>query len=269
MNTLYFGSTQIGLTPRVVAVIGGDDCECTDLAQAATDSGADIFELRADQCHEDSGRMIALLKRLRNVAPSVPQLLTIRRLSEGGYFLGDENQRLELFQELIPHVDAVDIELYASEIRDEVIAISRTHQKPVITSYHNFKRTPPTEKSAKELTSFEEILDDAKTLAADMLKIAVHAESYEDVKALLLFTMNFRRDIHLTTISMGDKGKISRILFPFVGSCLTYGYVGDFITAAGQIPVQDLRRLLDMFSGEEMESTKAESILELAQQRGW
>lgn len=252
-NAMLIGELEIGIVPRVVAVIAGDPDECVDLARNS--QGADLLEFRADYCREDHDSALKVIADIRTVS-ECPILLTIRRLSEGGYYFQDETNRLKLFQKLLPRVDAVDIELYAIEIRDEVIRSARKHGKPVVVSYHNFLRTPP-------LSKLEEIADDAVQCGANMLKIAVLAQSPENVRALQAFTGAFSRDLLLTTISMGDIGSVSRILNPFLGSCLTYGFVGE-ATVPGQIHVRDLRHLIDLFPGERMDLARAEEILSRA-----
>lgn len=252
-DPIYFGNVEVGFVPKVVAVIAGEPDEFVPLTQRA--QGADVLELRADYCEGDADAALGLVAKIRAVS-KCPILLTIRRLTEGGYFFQDEAHRLSLFQKLIPRVDAVDVELYAMEIRDDVIKSAYKHHKPVVVSYHNFLRTPSRSK-------LEEVADDAVQAGANMLKIAVMAQSTADVRALQAFTTEFSRDILLTTISMGDMGAVSRILNPFLGSCFTYGFVGE-PTVPGQIHIQDLRRLIDLFPGERIDLAQAQELLPAA-----
>lgn len=246
MNKISSMSSQHPNTPwsfpSIVAVIAGQSVSsCVDLARRAQTDGADILELRADFCDAQdpvgAEKLVARIKECVNL----PILLTVRRFSEGGYFAGDEVDRLKLFKRLANYVDAADVELYATEIRNEVIDLFKSQGKLVLTSYHNFIRTPPVSK-------IDEIVEDAVSFDADMVKIALAARSEADVKFLTKYTAEFEREILLTTISMGDVGTISRILNPFLGSCFTYGCIGE-ATTPGQIPVKELRGLMDEFSG--------------------
>ena len=176
---------------------------------------------------------------------TLPILLTIRRLSEGGYFFGEEVERLAYFKSLLPAVDAVDIELYdTQDIREQIIEHAHKQSKTVVLSYHNFRRTPSERR-------FSEIVEDAVTVGGDIVKIAVMAEKVEDVELLMKFTTDFNaREILLATMSMGDLGRVTRAVNPFLGSCLTYGYVGEVPTTPGQLPVRELRAVLDLFPGQ-------------------
>lgn len=244
MNTTM-GSLSIGDVPRVVAVIAGNPDRFCDLAQSAKDEGADILEFRADFCYGQSqSETVHLLKEAKR-STGLPVLLTIRQFPEGGYFAGSEPERLNLFKLLMPHVEAIDVELYAAQIRDQIVQLAHNVGKLVVLSYHNFKHTP-------RLSKIKEIAEDALFFKADMVKISVTALDERDVKLISGFTSGFKEDILLTTISMGEVGTVSRVLNPFLGSCFTYGFVGEAPTTPGQISVRSLRRLIDEFAGQQV-----------------
>ena len=81
----------------------------------------------------------------------------------------------------------------------------------------------------------------AETLGARIIKLAVHANCKQDVVRLLAFTVTYRHQ-NLVTISMGSVGSVSRLLFPLVGSLMTYTSLSP---AHGQIPA---KRLIDEMS---------------------
>ncbi|HEY1791267.1 MAG TPA: type I 3-dehydroquinate dehydratase [Verrucomicrobiae bacterium] len=264
MKTHFLGQTSVGDTPRVVAVIAGKVSDFPDLAQKAKVEGADILEFRADFCTDERPEEIrSLLRKIKTVAP-LPILLTIRQFAEGGYFTGSESfwgsesRRLSLFEYLLPEVEAVDIELYAREIQPAVVQMARSLNKFVVLSYHNFKHTP-------DLKKIDEIVEDSMSFGAHMVKIAVAAASEEDVTSLSRFTASFKRDILLTTISMGEVGVVSRVLNPFLGSSFTYGFVGQEPTTPGQIQVGLLRQLIDEFPKQRItDLSEAERLLNSA-----
>lgn len=243
MKIDFIGSTSVGDTPRIVAVIAGAPDQYPILAAKARESKADVLEFRADFCHGMQPKAIkSLLTEVKRIA-DLPVLLTIRQFPEGGYFAGSESERFNLFKSLLAEVDGVDVELYAKAIRDDLISAAHAAGKLVVLSYHNFKHTP-------RLSKMNEIVEDALSFKGDMVKIAVTALTENDVKMLSRFTAGFDRDILLTTISMGEAGIVSRVLNPFLGSCFTYGFVGDSPTTPGQIEVSQLRRLIDSFPGQ-------------------
>lgn len=264
MNINFIGQTSVGDTPRVVAVIAGKVGDFPELAQKAKNEGAHILEFRADFCADQRPEEIrSLLQRIKAVAP-LPVLLTIRQFAEGGYFKGSgnfwgsESERLSLFEYLLPEVDGVDVELYAKEIRSKVVQRARSLNKFVVLSYHNFKHTP-------NLNKIDEIVEDAMSFGAHMVKIAVAAANEEDVTFLSRFTASFDRDILLTTISMGEVGVVSRVLNPFLGSCFTYGFVGQEPTTPGQVQVGLLRQLVDEFPGQRLtDLNEAQKLLNSA-----
>ncbi len=261
MKPASLGPLSVGDVPRVVGVLAGDWKDFPLLAASAKEQGADLLEFRADFCWGQAPKAVLSLVRQVKRVSDLPILLTVRQFPEGGYFAGSENERLDMFRALLPEVVSVDVELYATAIRDKVIQLAHRENKLAIVSYHNFKHTPGFPK-------FSEVVEDALFFKADMLKIAVMARSEDDVKSVARFTSKFEADILLTSISMGEAGTISRILNPFLGSCLTYGFLGDKASTPGQIPVSQLRALIDLFPGQRIADVKeAEDLVHFAFQR--
>lgn len=259
MSIDFIGSsTSVGDVPRIVAVIAGATDQYPALAAKAKEGKADILEFRADFCHGMQPRAIKSLLLEVKRAAGLPVLLTIRQFPEGGYFTGSESERLDLFRSLLSEVDAVDVELYAKTIRDDLVSAAHKAGKLVVLSYHNFKHTP-------RLSKINEIVEDAIFFKGDMLKIAVTALAEDDVRMLSRFTAGFDREILLTTISMGEAGTVSRVLNPFLGSCFTFGFVGDSPTTPGQIEVSELRQLIDAFPGQRITDVQeAENLVHAA-----
>ena len=149
-----------------------------------------------------------------------------------------EQERLSLFKKIIPEVNAVDIELSAETILPEVVQAAHAAGKIVILSYHNFDRTP----ALKELNG---IMDKAKSLGADIVKVATLATQQEDIQALAGFTIAHAKK-NIVTIAMGSEGTLSRVFFPALGSLLTYAHIGQ-PTAPGQLGYVELFELLRKF----------------------
>ncbi len=153
-------------------------------------------------------------------------LLTIR--VEG---LVDNALKQHLFKRFVHFVDAVDIELDCLA-KQEYIRQARELNKLVLISHHDFEQTPTDDIMASWLME-----------AGDIVKLAVMANSPEDVQRLYAFTAN-NRDRGLITISMGDLGKESRVKAFQYGSLLTYAplTVGN---APGQLSVTEIVNQLE------------------------
>lgn len=205
-----------------------------DSAIRAKKLGADVLELRVDLLDEDALQTLAELKKL-----GLPVIITNRMKQEGGSWTGSEAERIRKLLSLLQLADAVDIELCA-EKRDEVVKRAKSAEKTVIVSTHDFEKTP-------ELAVMAGIIDESFEAGADIAKLAVMADSLEDVLRLLEVTLNSKGNI--CTIAMGDLGKHSRVIAPIYGSVMTYGYV-DKPAAPGQLRVDELRYVLKILAAE-------------------
>lgn len=219
--------------PLVAVSFSDDDSVLARDAQAA---GVDVAELRIDQF--SSTDVAHVLKQVR-AFEGLSTLATIRSAHEGGGWRGAEEERLTLFRAVAPLVDAVDIELSSREIIGKVIAAARQHGAVVIVSYHNFECTPGTDE-------LEAIINDAKNVGADLVKVSTMATSSNDVKRLASLLLNTEDDSKLIVIAMGATGTVSRVFFPALGSRLTYSFFGAS-TAPGQLDYPETFRLLRKF----------------------
>lgn len=219
--------------------------EFLDAARNARD--ADVIEIRADglTAEPPSGqRYRAEIKRLlRNVKiqNGLPVILTIRKEKEGGVFKGSEAERAACIEDAMKLADAIDIELrMKEEKREEIMSEAKKNRIPVILSYHDLNKTP-------EEDAMKAMLEEESGAGAGMAKLAIKANSIEDVFKLLKVTreMSSRLSIPICTISMGELGKISRIAAPLFGSAISYGYVTRE-TAPGQLSVSQLKQAFEM-----------------------
>ena len=87
-------------------------------------------------------------------------------------------------------------------------------------------------------------------LGADISKIAVMPQSRKDVLTLLSVTEERSRHAlrPVITMSMSETGLISRLAGEVFGSAVTFGSVTN-ASAPGQIPVEQLSRVLDILHG--------------------
>ncbi|NKE08971.1 MULTISPECIES: type I 3-dehydroquinate dehydratase [Kocuria] len=213
--------------------------------RGAVEAGADIVEWRADHwlaCHgagSDGPGLTEVLTQLRQAAGAVPVLFTVRTTAEGG--AGPEgDQYTQLLESVIRahSADLVDIE-YRRDGAQALFTLAREHDVPVVASYHDFHSTPP----AEEIMA---ILREQEDMGAGVAKVAVMPQTAADVATLMLATARHteRAGIPVITMSMAGLGAVSRISGHVFGSAASFGSVGR-ASAPGQIPVEDLKSLLD------------------------
>ena len=233
METVLFGNLTVGEIHRITGVIHMQS-DLQEISHLIDDRIVDILEFRADRLYEESREAVDdLLRRIKEF--NLPVIATVRE-GEGYNFTPEE--RVQVFEKLIPHADAVDIEL-RTEIRDKVIKIAKNNWKPVIVSEHNLKETPSD-------IEIKEILAESINCGADVTKIALYANSAEDVLRLTCFTLKNAIRTPLICLSLGNTGTISRFINPAIGSCISYGYI-DKPAAPGQSSLISLNKELKAY----------------------
>jgi len=86
-------------------------------------------------------------------------------------------------------------------------------------------------------------------MGADIAKVAFQANSYEDVMRLMGVLPENDVGIPVIAVSMGEYGRISRILGPLLGSYLTFAAPAKGQEAApGQLTVEELHTVFDILS---------------------
>jgi len=160
---------------------------------------------------------------------TVPAIVTCRKKEEGGHFDGSEEERIEILQRAIGLFDYVDIEL--STIQSH--AFKRNDKTKLILSYHNFDQTP-------SYWDMQKIIHDINKHAPDIIKIAIMIQEEHEVTKIYRLLTNKPHAEERIVIGMGEKGKMTRILGPLLGSYLTYASTEWGESAPGQIDIQKL-----------------------------
>ncbi|QQQ75008.1 type I 3-dehydroquinate dehydratase [Saccharothrix sp. 6-C] len=205
-------------------------------AAEARSLGVDVAELRIDRFSlTGSGHVLDQVRAF----DGLPVLATVRSAAEGGGWRSGEAARLELFREVAPLVDAVDVELSSREILADVIAAAHAHDALAIVSHHNFDRTPG-------IDDLRAIARDAREAGADIVKISTMATDSADLKVLASLLVDSGDDSEMIVIAMGEIGTASRIFFPALGSRLTYTFIGHQPTS-GQLDFAETSRLVRKF----------------------
>lgn len=229
------GVVALGRLPRVVGVLTSSVPE--DFPPSGEEGPSDLVEIRLDQMPQQED----WLARGRSIeARGLPVILTIRLDSEGGGWNGIDEERLELFEQALQHLSAVDVEL-RSPIASQVAMAAKRLGKICILSYHDFERTPP-------LSELRSIISEGQGVSS-VVKISTMIKAKKDVETLQSLLAGSWK-VPICIIGMGPLGTHTRVSFAALGSCLTYGYL-DKPSAPGQLPaselVQQLRALLPKY----------------------
>lgn len=164
-----------------------------------------------------------------------PLLLTVRSPREGGLLLLSLREKMARFKLFMPFADALDAELNSRDIRNWTAREAKRYQKGLILSYHDLKGVPAPAKLAAFLRS-------SLSQRPALTKIAVTIKTPNDLLPLILF-LRRNENKGLILIGMGREGSVSRVLFPALGSRITFGSLGR-AAASGQMPIPILHKRL-------------------------
>ena len=255
VRNITFGE---GIPKICVPLTGGNEEELSAEIESALQEEPDVLEFRADffknaftEIGENGERCAAeehiseLLQRIRKQIGKTVLLFTWRTEREGGSSPEEDICYREILTAALKSgsVDLIDIELRhpdSNRIREE----ARQKKIPVILSEHDFHGTPGEEEILRSLKEME-------INGADIAKIAVMPSSVQDVRRLTHAAKEAFSFFHIPmiAIAMGEYGKETRIKAEEIGSCLTFGSVGEE-SAPGQIPARELHKLLLAFHKE-------------------
>lgn len=234
MQRRSIGGIALGNGPRIVLCV-------TDARGGRLPAGTrtDFIEARIDLfSRHDPAHVEAVLQRLGRA--HAPIIATIRGPAEGGRWRGTEIEREALFLRILPLVHAIDLELGCPALVRRVGAAARARGRAVIVSAHDFDRTPP-------VSTLKRRIEAGRALGADVVKLAAHARTLDDVATLLRILLD-KREIPLALLALGPVGTLSRVFFPAAGSVLTYAFAaGDVATGPGQIALPELHAALARF----------------------
>ncbi len=197
-------------------------------------STGDAVELRLDAF--DSTQPVTL-EQLRELTALRKVIMTDRRAYEGGLKAQTDTQRFDdIHKAILAKPWAIDLEIQSPRLfRRKLIKLAKENGVKVISSYHNFKRTPPFDKLA-------EMTKDALG-ESDYVKIVCLPENDDDITALLDLVRHHPGRV--AAFGLGDKPtqRYTRILSLKLGA--PFGYArGHQPTAPGQMTVDEMRKQL-------------------------
>lgn len=251
MEPLVVRNVRIGEgMPKICIPIVGITKEA--ILQTATEianASADLVEWRADWYEDvfDLDKVKDVLAGLRSRIGDLPLLFTFRTKDEGGerQLSPREYAALNLAVMGTGYVDLVDVEVFTA--KEEVawlVDAGRKHAVKIVGSNHDFLRTPEKDEIIRRLCYMQEC-------GVDIVKIAVMPNGKEDVHTLLQATAEMSleyADRPMITMSMSERGIISRIAGEFYGSAVTFGCLHQ-TSAPGQVPAKELKEILELLHG--------------------
>ncbi len=235
-----------GLPKIAVSIIGKTKKEIIFEAKKIDFEKVDLVEWRGDYFKGilNIKKVLKVLESLRKVIKNIPLIFTFRSKEEGGekeiseknyYYLNKKVSKSKF-------VDLIDIEINSSKDRlKKLIKFIQKQKVYVIASSHNFSKTPSNDKLKEKLKELE-------NLEADILKLVVMPKSRKDVLRFLKIVNEMKNSIKkpIIAISMGSLGRNTRL-----GGPLTFGAQKEK-SAPGQIPVNELFKILSLKNGEEI-----------------
>jgi 3-dehydroquinate dehydratase I len=134
----------------------------------------------------------------------------------------------------------VDVEIESEPAyRDEIAREARKHGCQIIVSFHDYEKTPRRQQ-------LETIVVSCFEAGADIAKIACTVHSNRDCARLLGLLDSHHQ---VVAIGMGEKGRLTRIAAPLLGSPFTFASLSKGKeTAAGQIDKETLQRIWEVLS---------------------
>jgi len=164
-----------------------------------------------------------------------PVLLTLRIPAEGGQRTWKVPERRDLYLRLLPHVEAIDIELATVLDMSPAIDLARKLKKTLIFSAHAIQK-PAT---AAQMAAWVDAYD---SQPHTILKVAAQIKSWRDLQQLAAILVN-HPDWYISVMGLGPAAAQSRSVLTALGSRLVYGYL-DKPAAPGQPSAAEVRKMV-------------------------
>jgi 3-dehydroquinate dehydratase type I len=202
--------------------------------RAARNLKCDLVEVRLDHMKDLSA--IEGLSRIRQ-----PIIVTCMPVYEGGRYKGPEPKRAALLESTLDFASYVSVELRMNpDERDRLVMKARKRKVKVIMGYHDFAWTRSTDE-------IMEILEAERDCGADIAKVAFKPLNPEDVLNVMLAQAKAKLEIPVIAISMGELGRVSRIVGPMLGGYLTFASRDKVKkAAAGQYTLDEMKRIREL-----------------------
>jgi len=191
-----------------------------------------LVEVRVDYLEEEVNADV-LVEKLRPYADRL--VITVRPADQGGYYRGEEEERLLLLRRLALMQPAyVDVEL--DRVDDKLVKNFRGIGVKTIVSWHDFRGTP----SRSDLI---EVTKQSINLG-DVAKIVTMSRGVED-NLNILYLYSLFNPTNLIAFCMGEQGRVTRVLSAAAGAPIVYASTKGRETAPGQYSVDELLEILE------------------------
>lgn len=199
----------------------------------------DYLEWRRDYFMEDDYEQERkILRKIRS--QNVGLIYTFRDVKEGGFRHVVNEDRWKHIANAVKSnaVSYIDLELNSEpEYFEAVKQVVKSGQNKLMLSYHNFDGTDSYDEILSILARMEE-------MGADVMKLALYARDKTDFQtaAAAGATYSLKTEKPMIMISMGEEGRLSRVLPEVMGGCLTFAS-GVRATAPGQLTLEDILKM--------------------------
>jgi 3-dehydroquinate dehydratase I len=193
----------------------------------------DLLELRLDHL---VGPAAAGLDELEEKISRLraPLIITARHPQEGGANKLNLRQRRNLLSRFLPRARYIDVELRSAAAFHSLCKLAQKKNVQRILSFHDLKATP-------NLRGLQVKAHRAKSLGADIFKVATRTDTPAQLARLLDFITKKDPDLSVSAMGIGKLGAISRVLLAYRGSALVYGSVAAASEIEGQMSLEQLR----------------------------
>lgn len=192
---------------------------------------SDYVEIRFDFLKAE--KIPEAIERVKNDLKRV--VCTLRPKNEGGKFEGSEKERIaiiKLIAEYNPFL--LDVEYNTIKKNKNLKKFLKSSKTKFLVSWHDFKKTPSFSVLKSQMSRMSKF--------SSIVKIVTTAKTVEDsTQVLQLYSKKGK--ISLIAFSMGDSGRLSRILCLYLGSPYTYVSLGKPV-APGQFSVDEVKKIV-------------------------
>ncbi len=180
-----------------------------------------------------------IIRQFLAVVPDAWVVVTCRR-GEHNFYGTLEEQLAILEASIEAGARMIDVEIESARQACEWME-AMGHRAARIVSYHNFRGCPP----------LDSIMHELESIPADIIKVAVRAESSDTLYQLMTAGWECRKQNLM--LAMGKEGLSSRIVSPILGRSFTYATpLGHEGTGEGQPDAATLRTQLTTCTYEEI-----------------
>lgn len=189
-----------------------------------------FVELRFDFIKDFALENILQVKEVLKVS----SIFVCRNKKDGGNFLCHDDMCKEILESgLKTGFDFVDIDFSCIKNLD---LINKHPQTKIILSTHNFNETPG-------YRNLRKIQKQMRGYKPDIIKFATLIKTDKDIQNLLRLILSSKKEDKTIAIGMGQKGKITRILGPILGSPFGFATLQESITAPGQLSFAEMQEI--------------------------